>query len=412
MNILVDWGGYALLNHGDTAMLQVAVTRLTEMFPQAQIQALCHDPLRLQELCPGARGLRVKGRDDWFMPGSQIGRLQKFSPGLERRMRQRLTIPSQFLTLLKIRLQKRRTSDARAFFSALQSADLVLAAGGGYFNDSFPGHAYATLETLRLATRMGKPVALLGQGVGPLDKPGLRGYASEVLPEIKLIGVREACKTPALLEELGVNPERIVLTGDDAIELAFRPHQELGDGIGVGLRMASYSQVNSETLNLVRRVLHEAAHQRRASLIPTPISLNRESPDYRGIRELLCGFDDHSDGGASIVNPQQVIEAVSQCRIVVTGTYHAAVFALAQGISVVGLAQSPYYAEKLGGLVHQFGAGCQMIILDQSDAEHKLRDAIAQAWEMAPAHRAELLGAAQRQIEQSRAFYQKLPALL
>ena len=45
-----------------------------------------------------------------------------------------------------------------------------------------------------------------------------------------------------------------------------------------------------------------------------------------------------------------VIERVGECRVVVTGSYHGAVFALAQGIPVVALVKSPYYVNKMAGL--------------------------------------------------------------
>ena len=396
-------------------MLQVAVRRLNELFPSAQIQVLCHDPEKLQELCPAVRGLSVKGRDDWFMPGSQLGRLQRFSPSLERRIRRVAPALSQRLTRLKRRLQRRGNADACTFFDALQNADLVVATGGGYLNSTFPAHAYATLEMLDLAVQMGKPVALLGQGIGPFDKPGLRSYAARVLPRVSLIGLREGLKSSRILSQLGVNTERVIVTGDDAIELAFSSDEnasaDLGAAIGVNLRVASYSQIGAQTVELVREELHRAARQFEASLVPVPISFYPQDFDPGAICELLRGLDDASDGGAALSSPLQVIEEVKRCRIVVTGSYHAAIFALSQGISVVGLAQSEYYVGKFGGLQHQFGTGCQMIVLDDPAAAAKLRQAIEQGWQKAPARRGELLEAARRQIESSHALYQQLPVL-
>lgn len=412
MQILVDQSGYALLNHGDTAMLQVAVRRLHRLWPEATIRVLCHDPQRLQELCPEARGLRVSGRADWFLAGAQIGPLQRFSPGLERRARAKFGAASHALTAIKRRLTRRDNGDLHAFFRALRGADLVVASGGGYLTDSFPAHAYATLETLDLAMRMGKPVALLGQGIGPLERPSLRGYASRVLPGARGIGLREGLVGPQILREMGVPAERVLVTGDDAIELAFAPDAPLGEAIGINLRLTDYSQVGEQTLETVRAALHQGAQRHGAALAPVPISFYPKSADSQAICELLRGFDDSSDGGATFTTPAHVIEAVARCRIVVTGSYHAAVFALSQGISVVGLAHSAYYVGKFNGLAHQFGPGCQTVLLNQDDAPQRLKSAIDLAWDEAPTHRPSLLSAARRQIEQSQAFYEQLRSLV
>lgn len=42
-------------------------------------------------------------------------------------------------------------------------------------------------------------------------------------------------------------------------------------------------------------------------------------------------------------------ERIQRCRHVVTGSYQAAVLALAQGIAAVGLTRSPYYDARLLG---------------------------------------------------------------
>ena len=96
------------------------------------------------------------------------------------------------------------------------------------------------------------------------------------------------------------------------------------------------------------------------------------------------------------------------CRIVVTGTYHAAVFALAKGIPVVGLSVSDDYSAKFLGLEDQFGIGCETVNLNTPDAMEQLRVAIARAWAGAESARAPLQNAALRQIEASRVAYERI----
>ena len=127
---------------------------------------------------------------------------------------------------------------------------------------------------------------------------------------------------------------------------------------------------------------------------------------------FLAGFDDESDGGLSLDTPLKVITQTARCRIVVTGAYHAAVFALAQGIPVVCSTNSPYYLAKFQGLKDLFSMGCEIVILSEPDFPGKLATAIEATWNSAEDVRLPLLQASHCQIEGSRRAYQRLQYLL
>ena len=133
--------------------------------------------------------------------------------------------------------------------------------------------------------------------------------------------------------------------------------------------------------------------------------------DVDTLRELLAGLGD-TDGGASLETPQLVIDRVGECRVVVTGSYHGAVFALAQGIPVVALVKSPYYVNKMAGLQDQFGIGCELVRLDEGNVSGRIRAAIDRAWAEAERVRGPLLQAAAEQIERGRRAYARLVELV
>ena len=107
-----------------------------------------------------------------------------------------------------------------------------------------------------------------------------------------------------------------------------------------------------------------------------------------------------------------LIEQTARCRVVVTGAYHAAVFALAQGIPVVCLSNSPYYQTKFEGLEDLFGRGCAIVGLSDPDLRGRLTIAIERAWDSAEAVRSPLLQSARSQIERSQTAYQRVKTLL
>jgi colanic acid/amylovoran biosynthesis protein len=299
------------------------------------------------------------------------------------------------------------------YLDALLNSDLVLFSGGGDINDTFRDFAMTLLDVMTIAFRRGIRTALLGQGFGPIRDQKLLARAKAVLPSVDLICTRESRAGVLLLHSLGVRPSRVMTTGDDAIELAYEARAEkLGTGIGVNLRVIDYSGVDSTIVEKIRPLLHDAARKHGASLIPVPIArLDRES-DVRSIRQILAGYDDGSDGGRNLSSPLKVIKQVGRCRVVVTGSYHAGVFALSQGIPVVGLVKSPYYADKFLGLADQFGTGCQIIFLDEEQFREKLAEAIDTAWGAAEHVRLLLLEAAKRQIEAGWDAYRRVHELV
>jgi colanic acid/amylovoran biosynthesis protein len=148
------------------------------------------------------------------------------------------------------------------------------------------------------------------------------------------------------------------------------------------------------------------------SLLPVPIAFHDCANDRETIQQMLPESDQASDGADSLDSPAMLIEQVAGCRIVVTGAYHAAVFALGQGIPVVCLANSEYYVAKFQGLADLYETGCTTIQLDQPDAGERLAHALGRTWNAADTLRAPLLLSAARQVNQSREAYQKIRELL
>jgi polysaccharide pyruvyl transferase WcaK-like protein len=250
-----------------------------------------------------------------------------------------------------------------------------------------------------------------------LEHPQLRAKARAILPAVNLITLREQRSGVSLLQTLGVSNARMTVTGDDAIELAYGARrEELGQGIGINLRVANYAKIDPDIVDMVKSTVQVLAQQLGAPLLPIPIDQatyeGKIDSDCASIRKLLAGFDDASDGGKDLKTPLSVINQVGKCRVVVTGSYHAGVFALSQGIPIVGLAKSQYYAGKFLGLAGQFKSGCQVILLDSRSSQQQLADAIKTAWSATEEIRPTLLLQAQKQIQMGQQAYQQLPKLI
>jgi colanic acid/amylovoran biosynthesis protein len=166
--------------------------------------------------------------------------------------------------------------------------------------------------------------------------------------------------------------------------------------------------VKGSAVDRIRPALVAAAARFGAELVAVPIAHHSDRSDVDAIRQLVPAHANGSAILAAVEKPGDVIAEVSRCRIVVTGSYHGAVFALSQGIPVVAIVGSPYYFDKFSGLADLFGGGCEIVDIGAHDARRLLEREIDRAWAGALQWRDPLLHAARRQIEWGKAAYRLL----
>jgi len=402
MRILVDPGSHHLLNAGDVAMTQVCVRRLQDLWPGVEIAVLTTDAAALAALCPGVQPVDATGRYALVDAASEPhGSGPIFDPPGRGRVHPRLRRAAR-------RRRARRAGPAAvAYLDTLAGADLFAMGGRGGLTDAFADEARATLGELELARALGTPAVLLGQGVGPLEDARLLGRAAGVLPSIALASVREGLLAPQLLASLGVPADRIHVTGDDAVEPAHasRP-AELGGAVGLNVRVASYSGVDGAAAEALTNAVAEAAAALGAETVAVPISVHPDEDDRVALGAAVAGPSARAASARGTVpgDPAPAIAAAGRCRVLVTGSYHAAVFALAQGVPAVAVAASPYYAGKFAGLAELFGDGVAIVAGDAAAARAELE----RLWSAAPDLRRGLLAAAARQVDAGRAAYRAL----
>lgn len=403
-----------MANVGDMAMLIMDVERAHRLFPDARIFTPTKPADWLAQHCPAAERISASGlyRLSWrqLIP-ERLARLL----GMEAFERHwLLRNADQYLRVVAWRNRLRGQSDpqTQVELDQLRQSDLVIAAGGGYFNDTFAGPAVRCTKVLLIAQSLGIPTFLFGQGLGPINRPDTRELLGTMLRRSCLIGLREGILGPQLLQELGVNPSQYQVTGDGAIELAARERtDDLGDHVGFNIRIAKYANPQSIDLAKVGHLVAEFAQGLGAPVMPCPIYFGQKQPDEPAARAVLppsCPVFPE----ACLFDPMAVIHRVRRCRLVVTGSYHAAVFALAQGIPVIGLAASQYYASKFDGLAGMFGAAMTVVYLDQPDVATMLVSLMARQWRQAAELRAGCREAADRQRQLNREAWDTVPGIL
>jgi polysaccharide pyruvyl transferase WcaK-like protein len=395
--ILVDQSGYDLLNVGDVAMLQSCVLRLRRLWPDAEIMVICHAPGRLASYCPGTIAIGRTWADLPFF------RLLPRRPRLAAEQAWKIAAPyfSGRLGSWRVRRDRPRTA-----IQAARAADLVVASGGGYLTDTWWWHAAGVLSLLALAQRLGKPTAMFGQGIGPIGGAALRAQARSVLPGLAVLGLREDRIGRDLAISLGAPSGAVAVTGDDALELIPAGNVPGARALGVSMRVSHYADVDLTAAEAVGDLVVQAAEAFQAPIVTLPVSRYPVGSDLAALRALL--HPERSRTGIvlhDLVTPEALMAAADRCRIIVTGSYHAAVLGLARGVPAVCVTRSLYYDAKFAGLRALFPGACFVVSLDDPDYARQLRDVMNHAWHLPAAARAAARDAAAGQRHAGREAY-------
>lgn len=417
--IFVQHSGYDLRNTGDAAMLEACVNRLQARWPSAEIVVICYDADELAALLPDAVALGPSMR---HLP---------LVRSLPRKIKLGGEHAYQSLSPLAPVRHRPPASAPRSIREALATSDVVVATGGGYLCDTFWWHAFGVMSCLHRAQVDGKPTGMFGQGVGPLETRLWRRLAAPTLRGLGILTLREGHRGPALLSSMGVWSEAearaaraglvttrrggfAAVTADDALATALREIDAapLGRGddrprIGINVRLGTDSGVMDASA--LGAVMWQAAHDLEADLVTVPVSYYDASPDEHSTRKAL---GPSPDGCAEVGllsgdtrRPVHLARTTATCDVVVTGSYHAAVFALAAGTPVVGLVANDYYTYKFGGLADLYPGLVTQVRLDEPDPPSRLRAAIDQAWSLPPEARAEAVARTRSYVARAQAAF-------
>lgn len=418
IRVVIENSEYWLRNNGDLAMMAVTIRRIRERWPNARIGVLTETPALLSAYFPDAQGITGHDTRPWAEPG----RIELAAARLGSRMAGPAILLS---TMTADRIQRKIRStmcrlrevigsrptmlppDADGHIpdgcaAAVRSASLVLCLGGGYLTDADVIQTRRAMGLIDYARSHDVPVALVGQGFGPINDPALMARVAATLPHVGFFALRERVNGPGLLDQIGMPTDRTMVSGDDAIELAYAARTDsIGTKLGFCLRVAGYSSVATGSQSTVGLVIRGLARDLGAGIAPLVISENG-SEDRRSTLPLVRHAPGLVRPLGRFVHPLAVARRVSTCRIVVTGAYHLAVFALSQGIPVVALSSTPYYDAKFVGLGDMFGGGLELVDLNDPQLAQRLTSSIRSAWAQAADARSALRARARIQIDSSK----------
>lgn len=384
-------------------MLQAACVLIKRFRPKACVQVFSTAPDRLLQLCPGVEALAPSGQAAWqaakyFPIPRRVLPLAMREWVFRKEKDCKYANPSRALSVMLNRadFQAHHAASVKPWIAAIESADAVVVTGGGFFTDAFGAHLEGLLHTLSWAREKKRVTAFFGQGLGPLNDSRLRKLAGVALREANWVTLRENIMGPTLGDELKCDTKAWKTTGDDAFALLASASQNaaVGSSIGVNLRAADYSGLNLAEADCFARALEAVRLNYKTTWMPLPVDLCPTQGDAVQTLSLLekgsiSSSYQHPD------KPMDLFSLIGNCRVVVTGSYHAAVFALARGVPVVGLAANPYYEDKFNGLGAFFPGGLRIVNHSNPCVVDTLLEEVAALWSMSVPDRCKLWNQAQ-----------------
>jgi polysaccharide pyruvyl transferase WcaK-like protein len=295
---------------------------------------------------------------------------------------------------------------ARQVVQAVAEADGVVIAGGGNLASTWPLHVYERAALAGIAARLGRPLVVTGQTLGPDLRGRDRELVAGLLAGATLVGVRERA-SHRLARDLGVNAR---LGVDDASFVGMPTGSSAPAAVGgasegrnavlVSLSLSLGGAPRDETVGRIAALVDAAAR-----LSGGPVRFHAHFGPLRGTapRGDAALHDEvraRMRTPSSVVPTGDVAAAASLARssaLLITGRYHPAVFAAPAGVPVLGLVTDRYTAVKQRGALAHWGQDATVPISEaDTSGIPRLRDLWrgrtsldALARERLPIHRAE-----------------------
>jgi polysaccharide pyruvyl transferase CsaB len=239
-----------------------------------------------------------------------------------------------------------------AVWQAMATARLLISGGGSLVQDVTSARsAVYYLGVMLAAARRGVPVAVVGQGVGPIRRPWVRRLAARAFEDARVLSVRDA-DSARTLRALGITSE--IHLGADLAALMPPPDPErvrqimaverLDRGaprVGVAIRAWPGMRPVAE----LGRGIWRFAETYGARVAVFPFDLARDRELSEEVAAAAVGRV------VPVSNPRDLLGIVGAMDVVLTVRLHGLVFAALQGVPAVAVGYDPKvaaFAAELG----------------------------------------------------------------
>lgn len=236
-----------------------------------------------------------------------------------------------------------------AFKSCLQKCNVVLFAGCGGLTDKYGINILMWKSIVKSAKRLRIPIYISGVGIGPLSSKYNIRNVKYILNNVDYVTVRDYLLSLDITQKLCLT-KRYTWVPDDAcfyngFETYKLPSNNKKKRIGLSI-MSSFR--NTLTYSLFIECLQH--YFSKDDITIYLISVTHE--DYDTLLEIS-----HKVSNSILLprlSPSATKNVISQLDLMISSRYHGCVFALSQGVPVIGIYNESYWKEKIKGVLSMF----------------------------------------------------------
>ncbi|RXZ41636.1 polysaccharide pyruvyl transferase family protein [Agromyces binzhouensis] len=257
---------------------------------------------------------------------------------------------------------------ALVVIDAVAAADGVVVAGGGNLASNWPAHVFERAALGAIADRLGRPLVVSGQTIGPWLDPADRDLVSGLLRSARLVGTREHASL-RLAHGIGVPADRLAANRDDASFLGIDdPDADRGAHepyVLVSLSIHLGGLPRDEVIGGLAAALDRLADHSGTRVRFHPHFGSLDPSIDAGDEVLHAAVRDAMRTPADLLQPGDARSAARLARgaaMLVTSRYHPAVFAAPAGVPVAALSTDEYTDVKLRGATGWWGQDAVMAL--------------------------------------------------
>ncbi len=250
-------------------------------------------------------------------------------------------------TSSKFNVETVKRHDVFKVFKAIMRTDILLSGGGSLLQDDTSARSiHYYLAIIRMGLFMKKDVFLISNGIGPIIRAHNKKQVAKVLNKVNHTTVRDF-NSKKLLEEIGVESERISVSADLVIDMEMQPDAS-GARILSGLNI---SDKNRELIGIAIRQKDFKDSIRRDALVQF---VNRLSEKYT---VLFIPFYYEEDSKIEVdikhlvhenvlflterFDADDVLSVMQHLRILIGSRLHSLIFSLVAEVPFIGISYDP-----------------------------------------------------------------------
>ena len=232
-------------------------------------------------------------------------------------------------------------------FSALRRCDALLSGGGSLLQDTTSTRSLLYyLTVIRCAHRLGKPVMLYANGIGPVRRPANRRRVKRVVEQATLITLRDHSSAREL-QDMGVTRTDLHVTADPVFHLSPAPEtrgEELlaGAGVAPGTPFVAVSVRDwPDTGDFCRQLAQLCDHLHRQYGLAVLFLLMQPSRDRATAQQVQSFMEEPSCLLDAPCTPRELMAVLGKARLCLAMRLHTLIFAARMAVPSMGLVYDP-----------------------------------------------------------------------